>query len=46
MSIGVGHDDDDHDGGSSVEVVMMQNAIRVVCLIPNTSKGTRFIKIT
>jgi len=46
LVIGVGHDDDDHDGGSSVVVVMMQNAIRVVCLIPNTPKGTRFIKIT
>jgi hypothetical protein len=38
MSINdVGHDDD--DGGSSVVVVMMQNAIKVVCLKPNTPKG-------
>jgi len=46
MSINdVGHDDKD-DGGSSVAVVMMQNAIKVVCLRPNTPKGTRFIKTT
>lgn len=47
MSInGAGHDDNDDGGSSVVVVVMMQNATEVVCLRPNTPKGTRFIKIT
>jgi hypothetical protein len=44
----VGHDDDD-DGGSSLVVVVMltkmkQNVLIVVCLKPNTPKGTRIRK--